>query len=29
MGIIEAVAVIVGLGSLLYLAYALMHPDRF
>lgn len=29
MGIIEAVAVIVGLGSLLYLAYALLHPDRF
>ncbi|TQM66340.1 potassium-transporting ATPase subunit F [Klugiella xanthotipulae] len=29
MGIIEVVAVIVGLGALLYLAYALLNPDRF
>ncbi|MDR2998805.1 MAG: potassium-transporting ATPase subunit F [Microbacterium sp.] len=28
MGIIETVAAIVGLGSLVYLAYALLHPDR-
>lgn len=28
VGIIEAVAVIVGLGSLVYLAYALLKPDR-
>ncbi|MFE6733176.1 potassium-transporting ATPase subunit F [Microbacterium sp. NPDC057650] len=28
MGIIETVAALVGLGSLVYLAYALLHPDR-
>ncbi|QIM16727.1 K(+)-transporting ATPase subunit F [Leucobacter insecticola] len=29
MGIIDAVAVIIGLGSLIYLGYALLRPDRF
>lgn len=29
MGIIDAAALIVGIGSLLYLSYALIKPDRF
>lgn len=28
VGIIEAVAAIIGVGSLLYLAYALLKPER-
>lgn len=28
MGILEAVAAVVGVASIIYLAYALLHPDR-
>ncbi len=29
MGVIETLAAIVGVGSLIYLVYALLKPDRF
>jgi len=29
LGVIETLAAIVGVGSLLYLVYALIKPDRF
>ncbi|MCW2288042.1 K+-transporting ATPase KdpF subunit [Leucobacter luti] len=29
MGLIDALALVIGCGVLLYLGYALLHPDRF
>ncbi|WP_440312897.1 potassium-transporting ATPase subunit F [Leucobacter chromiireducens] len=29
LGFIDDVALLAGLGALLYLGYALLHPDRF
>jgi hypothetical protein len=28
VGILAAIAVVVGVASIIYLAYALLHPDR-